>query len=115
MGRPMRATWSWLALLTAAVTLTACAKHVDTRVAGDDDAAIDGLEARLDELRAREQGDDLTCAEQCDVSARTCATAEELCGLVEKQADRDDLPPRCARAREQCAGAGDGCARCQAP
>ncbi|NPD27045.1 hypothetical protein D7Y27_23320 [Corallococcus sp. AB004] len=115
MGRPMRAIRSWLALLIAGIALAGCAKHVDTRVAGDDDATIDGIEARLDELRAREQGDDLTCAEQCDVSTRTCATAKELCGLVEQQADRDDLPPRCARAREQCAGANDGCTRCQAP
>ncbi|RKH58072.1 hypothetical protein D7W81_29845 [Corallococcus aberystwythensis] len=115
MGRTMRATRSWLALLTAAIALAGCAKHVDTRVAGSDDAALDGIEARLDELRAREQGDDLTCAQRCDVSAKTCATAEELCGLVEQQSDRDDLPPRCARAREQCAGAGDGCTRCQTP
>lgn len=95
--------------------LTGCAKHVETRVAGDDDAAIDGIEARLDELRAREQEDNMSCAEQCDVSAKTCATAERLCGLVDRNTDRDDLPPRCAKAREQCAGAGDGCTRCQAP
>lgn len=109
----MRATRSWWAILVVAIGLTGCAKHVDARVAGDDDAAIDGAAARLEELRAREQEDDLDCAERCDVSAKTCATAEQLCGLVDRNTDRDDLPPRCASAREQCAGAGDGCARCQ--
>jgi hypothetical protein len=112
----MRATSSWRALLLGvALALTGCTKHVDTRVAGDDDATLDGLEARLDELQAREQEDTLDCAGQCELSSRTCATAEQLCGLVDRQADRDDLPPRCARAREQCAGAGDGCSRCRAP
>ena len=99
-------------MLLASLALAGCAKNVDTRVAGDDDAAIDSASARLEELQARAQQDDLTCADTCDLATRTCGVAEELCSLVDRHPDRDDLPPRCAQGREQCSSAKDGCARC---
>ncbi len=109
----MRAPSVVLWMLVAGLAVAGCAKNVDGRVAGDDDAVIDSASARLEELRAREQQEDLSCPDQCDVASRTCATAEELCALVERHPDRDDLPPRCAQGREQCISAKDGCSRCQ--
>lgn len=108
----MRASSPALLLLLAGVALAGCAKNVDTRVAGDDDAAIDSASARLEELNARAQQDGLSCADECDVATRTCGVAEELCALVDRHPDRDDLPPRCAQGREQCSSAKDGCSRC---
>jgi len=116
MGRAMRApllpVWLLVGVFASGFGLAGCARNVDTRVAGSDDAAIDSAAARLEELRAREAGDDLSCADQCDVATRTCAVAEELCALVDRNPDRDDLPPRCAQGREQCSSAKDGCSRC---
>ncbi len=109
MRAPSLVSW----MLVAGLAVAGCAKNVDTRVAGDDDAAIDSASAQLEELRAREQRDDLSCPDQCDVATRTCAVAEDLCSLVERHPDRDDLPPRCAQGREQCISAKDGCSRCQ--
>ncbi len=108
----MRASSPALLMLLAGLVLAGCAKNVDTRVAGDDDAAIDSASARLEELNARVGQDDLSCADQCDVATRTCAVAEELCSLVDRNPDRDDLPPRCAQGREQCSSTRDGCSRC---
>lgn len=102
-----------LPLLVVIHLLAGCAKKVDTRVAGDDDAAIDGASARLEELRARAAQDELACQDRCAVATRTCGVAEELCSLVDQNPDRDDLPPRCAQGREQCSDARNGCARCQ--
>lgn len=100
-----------LALL--ALVLTGCPKHVE-RVAGSDDSQIDAAAARLEELRVREQSEDLSCRDRCDVATQTCAVSDELCALVEANPDRGDLPPRCVQSREQCAQANTGCARCQA-
>ncbi|WP_237078600.1 hypothetical protein [Myxococcus xanthus] len=99
-------------MLLACVLLTACAKQVDARVAGNDDAAIDSLSLRLEELRTRDALDDVTCADRCSVGTQTCELAESLCALVERHPDRDDLPPRCAQGQEQCATARNVCARC---
>lgn len=99
-------------MLLACVLLTACAKQVDARVAGNDDAAIDSLSLRLEELRTRDALDDLTCADRCSVGTQTCELTESLCALVERHPDRDDLPPRCAQGQEQCATARNVCARC---
>jgi hypothetical protein len=100
-------------VLVVGLGLAGCAKNVDTRVAGSDDATIDAASARLEELGARARRDDLSCPDRCDVGTKTCAEAEGLCRWVERHPDRDDLPPRCAQAREQCASASDGCTRCQ--
>lgn len=99
-----------LVLLT--LVLAGCPKHVE-RVAGTDDSRIDAAAARLEELRLREQAEDLACPDRCDVATGTCEVAEELCALVEANPDRTDLPPRCTQAREQCAQANGGCARCR--
>ena len=101
-----------LRMLVACVVLTGCAKSVDTRVAGDDDAAIDALSTRLEELRVRAAEADATCSDRCTQATRTCELAEDLCALVDRHPDRDDLPPRCNQGREQCSSARDGCARC---
>ncbi|WP_342374700.1 hypothetical protein NVS55_25565 [Myxococcus stipitatus] len=94
--------------------LVGCARNpVETRVAGDDDMAIDDVSARLEEQRARAAQDELACGDRCDVAAQTCEVAEELCALVDRNPDRDDLPPRCAQGREQCSDARDGCMTCQ--
>ncbi|MFP2931377.1 hypothetical protein ACLESO_40555 [Pyxidicoccus sp. 3LG] len=108
----MRAPSPALLMFLAGLALAGCAKNVDTRVAGNDDAAIDSASARLEELSARMQQDDLSCPDLCDVATRTCAVAEELCAWVDRHPDRDDLPPRCAQGREQCSSARDGCTRC---
>ncbi|MBN1207242.1 MAG: hypothetical protein JXB05_20320 [Myxococcaceae bacterium] len=100
-----------LCLALLALVLAGCPKQVE-RVAGSDDARIDGAAARLEELTLREQSEELSCAERCDVAGQTCEVAEELCALVEAHPDRTDLPPRCAQAREQCAQANGGCTRC---
>ena len=108
----MRASSPALRMLLVGLVLAGCAKNVDTRVAGDDDAAIDSASARLEELNARERQDDLSCKDQCAVASQTCAVAEELCSLVDRHPDRDDLPPRCGQGREQCSSARNGCSRC---
>ncbi len=95
-----------------ALVLTGCPKQVE-RVAGTDDSQIDAAMARLEELRLKERSETLSCLERCDVSRQTCALAEELCGLVEANPDRTDLPPRCTEGREQCAQASGGCNRCR--
>ncbi|WP_426730537.1 hypothetical protein [Myxococcus faecalis] len=102
-----------LPLVVLTSLLAGCARNVDTRVAGDDDAAIDGAAARLEELRVRTARDDLTCDQRCAAATQTCEVSEELCALVDRHADRDDLPPRCAEGREQCSNARDGCTRCR--
>ncbi|WIG99248.1 hypothetical protein [Myxococcus sp. SDU36] len=99
-------------MLLACVLLTACAKQVDSRVAGTDDAAIDSLSLRLEELRTRDDLDDATCADRCAVGTQSCELAESLCALVERHPERYDLPPRCAQGQEQCAMARNRCARC---
>ncbi|AKQ65284.1 hypothetical protein A176_002196 [Myxococcus hansupus] len=101
-----------LRMLVACAVLAGCAKSVDTRVAGSDDAAMDALSTRLEELRVRDTGADASCADRCTLATRTCELAEELCALVDRHADRADLPPRCTQGREQCSSARDGCARC---
>ncbi|NTX01533.1 MULTISPECIES: hypothetical protein [Myxococcus] len=109
----MRVPFVGLPLLVVTCLLVGCSKNVDTRVAGDDDAAIDGASARLEELRARAAQDDLSCQDRCEVANQTCGVAEEQCSLVDRNPDRDDLPPRCAQGREQCSSARDSCASCQ--
>ncbi|MCE9672795.1 hypothetical protein LY474_33815 [Myxococcus stipitatus] len=109
----MRVRSPALLMLVVGLSMAGCAKNVDTRVAGDDDAAIDGAAARLEELRARAARDTATCEDRCDVATRTCDVAEQLCTLVDRHPDRDDLPPRCARGREQCSDARSGCSSCQ--
>lgn len=99
-----------LALL--ALVLAGCPKNVD-RVAGTDDSRIDDAAARLEELRLKEQSEDQSCLDRCNVARETCAVTEELCGLVDSHPDRTDLPPRCVQAREQCAQANAGCERCK--
>ena len=99
-----------LALL--ALLLAGCPKHVE-RVAGSDDSRMDDATARLEELRLQERSEQLSCRDQCQVARRTCAVTQELCGLVESHPDREDLPPRCVQAREQCAQANAGCTGCQ--
>lgn len=99
-----------LALL--ALVLAGCPKQVE-RVAGTDDSQIDAATARLEELRLKEQSETLSCLERCGGAKQTCGIAEDLCGLVEANPDRGDLPLRCVQAREQCAQANGGCARCQ--
>jgi hypothetical protein len=84
--------------------LAGCPKQVDSRVAGSDDTRIDSALARLEEL---------PCGERCDGATQTCAVAEELCGWVERNPDRTDLPPSCVQGREQCAQARNDCARCR--
>ncbi|WP_224249304.1 hypothetical protein [Hyalangium gracile] len=101
---------SCLALL--ALVLAGCPKQVE-RVAGTDDSRIDAASAQLEELRLKEQSEELPCPDRCTVAQQTCTVAEELCGLVEAHPDRTDLPPRCVQAREQCAQANAGCTRCQ--
>ncbi|ATB48956.1 hypothetical protein [Corallococcus macrosporus] len=108
----MRASLALSRMLLACAVLAGCAKNVDARVAGSDDAAIDALSLRLEELRTRDAGNDATCADRCALGRSTCELAEELCALVERHPDRTDLPPRCAQAQEQCAGARNACARC---
>ncbi|HEY0096183.1 MAG TPA: hypothetical protein VGB96_17780 [Archangium sp.] len=100
-----------LALLTLA--LAGCPKQVDTRVAGSDDDQLTTYEARLEELRTRGAAGELSCPEQCTLSTQTCEAAEGLCAVVDRHPDRMDLPQRCARARESCAGETDGCTRCR--
>jgi len=100
-----------LALLTLA--LVGCPKQVDTRVAGSDDDQLTTYEARLEELRTRGSGEELSCSEQCTLSTQTCDVAEGLCAVVEHHPARMDLPQRCARARESCAEKTDGCTRCR--
>ncbi|MBJ6763964.1 hypothetical protein JGU66_24595 [Myxococcaceae bacterium JPH2] len=109
----MRTLRTSLLALAVGLAVAGCAKHVDTRVAGDDDAALDAASSRLEELESRAHEDDLSCGDRCALAPETCAAAEHLCALAERNADRDDLPPRCAQAREQCANANDECARCQ--
>ncbi|WP_224372977.1 hypothetical protein [Hyalangium versicolor] len=99
-----------LALL--ALVLAGCPKQVE-RVAGTDDSRIDDASARLEELRLKEESENLSCVERCAVARQTCAVGEELCGMVDAHPDRTDLPPRCIQAREQCAQANSGCTRCQ--
>lgn len=99
-------------MLLACVLLSACAKQVDARVAGNDDAAIDSLSLRLEELQTRDGLDDATCADRCLVGTQTCELAESLCALVERHPGRGDLPPRCAQGQEQCATTRNACARC---
>ncbi len=99
-------------MLLACALVAGCAKSVDTRVAGGDDAAIDALSTRLEELRVRDMEDTASCADRCAQATRTCELSEQLCALVERNPDRGDLPPHCNQAREQCASARNGCARC---
>ncbi|MGZ3459384.1 MAG: hypothetical protein ACXU86_12880 [Archangium sp.] len=102
-----------LVLLT--VALMGCPKQVETsRVAGSDDDQLAADEARLEELRARGSTGETSCSNQCTLSRQTCRVAEDLCDVVSRHPDRTDLPPRCARARESCAGTTDDCTRCQA-
>lgn len=96
-----------------ALVLAGCPKQVDTRVAGTDDVHIDAATNKLEELRVRGQQEGLSCQERCDEAARTCVVAEELCGWVERNPDRADLPPRCVAGREQCAQTRNDCKRCQ--
>jgi hypothetical protein len=99
-----------LAVLT--VVLAGCPKQVE-RVAGSDDSRMDDAAAQLEELRLQEQSETLSCSDRCSVARRTCEVTQDLCGLVEAHPDRTDLPPRCVRAREQCAQANADCTRCQ--
>ncbi|WP_426753120.1 hypothetical protein [Myxococcus sp. Y35] len=108
----MRAFPSALRMLLVSAMVAGCTKNVAPRVAGGDDAAIDSLSTRLEELRTREAATGASCADRCDLGTRTCELAEELCALVERNPDRSDLPPRCAQSQEQCSGARDSCARC---
>ena len=100
-------------LALMALVLAGCPKQVDSRVAGSDDSRMDSVSAQLEELRVRGQQEDLSCDERCDGATRACALAEELCGWVERNPDRTDLPPRCVDAREQCAQARNACTRCR--
>ncbi|MCP3098623.1 hypothetical protein LZ198_07005 [Myxococcus sp. K15C18031901] len=109
----MRVCSRVLWVLVASLAVAGCAKNMDTRVAGTDDEAIDSASARLEELGAHGAEDDASCQDRCDVATRTCGVAEELCALVDRNPDRDDLPPRCARGREQCSDARSGCVSCQ--
>ena len=102
-------------LALMALVLAGCPKQVDSRVAGTDDTRIDSATARLEEYRVRAQRDDLSCDEQCELGTRTCEVADELCAWVERNPDREDLPPRCVEAREQCAQTRNGCTRCREP
>jgi hypothetical protein len=100
-----------LALL--ALVLAGCSPKQVERVAGSDDLRIDSAMARLEELRLRGQSEGLACPDRCTLATETCEVTEELCGLVEGNPDRTDLPPRCIQAREQCAQANNGCDRCR--
>lgn len=103
-----------LVLVVGQWLVVGCARNaMETRVAGNDDEAIDAVSAKLEELREQTAQDDLACGNRCDVAARTCEVAEELCVLVDRNPDRDDLPPRCAQGREQCSDAREGCVTCQ--
>ncbi|MFP2960235.1 hypothetical protein ACLEPN_21025 [Myxococcus sp. 1LA] len=108
----MRVSPSISRMLLACVVLAGCAKRVDTRVAGSDDAAMDAMSLKLEELRTRDAWNDGTCADRCALGNQTCELAETLCALVERHPDRDDLPPRCAQGQEQCASARTACSRC---
>jgi hypothetical protein len=96
-----------------ALVLAGCPKQVDSRVAGSDDTHIDAATNKLEELRVRGQQEGLSCGDRCDGATQTCEVAEELCGWVERNPDRTDLPPRCVQGREQCAQARNECTRCQ--
>ncbi len=100
-----------LALLS--LLLVGCVNSKEARVAGLDTEKIESYEAQLEELRAQGATPTVTCADQCELSTQTCDVADALCELVSHHPQRPELAPRCARAREACAGRTDTCTRCK--
>ena len=98
-------------VLISCLALMACARRVETSVAGTDEEMLDRYTARLEELSVRSHAQSVSCNELCAINQEGCDLARKICDIAARQPER--LGGRCASAQEECARFGDACVSCR--